>query len=173
MQIHKLAHLVFFTSVAIGFAQGPASPAASSPKPHANDIQRVEGDVAIIEEATLLPFAGFGPQKVEAGDVLIVPDSAEDAVTAMRCYGFMLAPGEKLQVRLKTNSSSRMVMRFVPRPTPDAMTSQVRKANLPPRPIRSTRIEIQNITREPYQVNLALSGHPNYPYKMEIQRKLN
>ena len=99
-----------------------------------------------------------------------IRDANEEQVTSMRCYGFQLSPGETLLVRLKVDSSSRMVMRFVPRPVADMMTSQVLRANQSPRPVRSRQIQIKNITDKPYQANLALSGFPNHPFKLEIQR---
>lgn len=184
----KWVPLAFLVSAGLSFAQPPTSPATPPKSPIPNEIKLIGEDVSVIEETTLLPFAGYGADKetpgitaTQIGDSQVkyysaatgetIRDAYEEAVTSMRCYGFTLAPGEKLQVELKVKSASKMVMRFVPRPVADTMTSQVRRANLPPRPIRSSRIEIRNITEKPYQVNLALSGLPNYPYKLEIQRK--
>jgi hypothetical protein len=179
--------LACLVSVASGYAQPAAAPTPQN-KPIPNEIKMIAGDVTLIEETTLIPFAGYGsyrqpneilPSDLGGGSTMkyysaasgdTIRDAYEEQVTSMRCYGFQLVPGETLMVRLKVNSSSRMVMRFVPRPVADMMTSQVLRANQPPRPVRSRLIQIKNITDESYQVNLALSGFPNHPFKLEIQR---
>lgn len=181
--------VVSLACAAVGSAQTPAGPATPQNKPIANEIKMVAAEVTVLEESTLIPISGNDPDKdtkeiaatgipggssakyysAASGDT--IRDAYEEAVTSMRCYGFLLSPGETITVRLKANSSSRMVMRFVPRRVADGMTSQVYMANLSPRPVRSSRIQIKNVTTEPYQVNLALSGFPNYPFRMEIQRK--
>jgi hypothetical protein len=189
MRRAKWNQVAFLTCATFGFAQPPAAPAAPQNKPIPNEIKMVVADVTVIEESTLIPFAGNDPDKgtkeiaatdlpggskvkhysAASGDT--IRDAYEEAVTSMRCYGFLLSPGETIAVRLKVNTSSRLVMRIVPPRVADGMASQILMANLPPRAVRSSRIQIKNITKEPYQVNLALSGLPNYPFKMEIQRK--
>lgn len=182
--------LFFFwaTACEFGYSQQSAPGSNLLPRTTPNEVIFLDEGVTSIAEETLLPFAGYGPRQDDPGIVATaigggsrvtyysaasgdtIRDAYEEKVTSMRCYGFRLLPGEALQIHLSADSSSRMVMRFVPRPVVDAMTSQIHKANLPPRPVRSSGIKIRNVTEHPYQVNLAVSGLPNFPFKLEIKR---
>jgi hypothetical protein len=100
-----------------------------------------------------------------------IPDMVQDAPNALRCYGITLAPGEQVKLHLKGKTGGAIFMKFLPKNPPDAMISQVRRANMPPAPMRASRIEITNITAAPYEVALMLYGQANYPYILELERK--
>jgi hypothetical protein len=97
-------------------------------------------------------------------------DRTADMPNALRCYGFLLATGERLRLRLKGDTQGQIFMKFLPKQPADTMTSQVRRANMRPAPVRASKIEITNITDKPYQVALMLYGQANYPYILEIER---
>lgn len=167
--------------------QPPTAPPEAAKS--ATEIQKVSADVKLIEEKSLLLWSGLanrtrrepgmttdpgGGVSMHAADPNnpAVPDTVEDAPSGIRLYAFLLVPQENLKLRLKCESHGKVVMKMAPRPQQDAMAAQFRKANMPPRASRASRIEITNVTDQPYEVVLSLSGQMNYAYKLEIERKV-
>lgn len=164
---------------ATGLAQTPLDgrPGQAAASPFT--LIPVPQDQTRLEESSLIPQAeAFGsaqsqtlPGSRPVGENSRMTERTEDVPNALRCYGFRLEPGETLRLRLKGKSRGAICMKFLPKAPPDAMTAQVRRANMAPAPLRQSRIEITNTTPGPYLVALMLYGQPNEPYVLEIERK--
>jgi len=148
-------------------------------------VINVANDTKLIEGKSLAPWSGLahpdsrmafeGSNSGAVGDPRpsgpMFQDAAESRSNGIRLYGFTLAPKEKLALKLGCENIGKITMKFAPPVTADSMVAEFRKANMPPRPVRCSRISIQNITDKPYQVVLSLLGQANYSYKLEIERK--
>ena len=93
-----------------------------------------------------------------------------DQVTAMRLYGFMLAPGEEISFKMKGESATKLAMRLAQPFVPNGMTPPIQKVNRMPRPLRSSRITIKNILPDPFKLVLMVYGEAGFKYRIEINR---
>ena len=116
----------------------------------------------IIEEKTLEYDANINAPK----------DPGGDPANGARFYAFVLAPKEKLTVRLKGENSNHLGMTAVPPAAVDKMQSQYVRLERVPRPLRSSRFEIQNITDGPYTIYLMVYGTVDHWYTLTIERKV-
>lgn len=171
-------------------AAAPTAPAAQAAS-DARKITAVADDVKVIEEATLLKDASLQGSEGMKGKLASMDPSAghfdpftgqtirdtpesemqDDAPTAMRLYGFKLKPGEDIKFKLTADSHGQIVLGFpVPR-NPGEMLSQLKRANNVPKSFRFRKIELSNVTKEPYLAILMLRGQAGYKYKLEIERR--
>lgn len=194
-------HLTFLISLCMGAllcAQAPQAPLVTTSSPNAQPLKldprkitAIADDVKVLEEETLLndaslqgtdgmkgklasmdPTAGhFDPNTGKT--IRDTPESElqDDAPSAMRLYGFKLKPGEDLKFKLTADSRGQIVMGFPIPNNPGAMLSQLKRANGLPKPIRFRKIELSNVTKEPYLAVLMLRGQAGYKYKLEIERR--
>lgn len=121
----------------------------------------VAPDIKIIEEKTLFFDATLGGPN----------DPGGDRANGNRLYVFQLKPGERLFLRLKTENPNKISMNFPPPIYPGIMAAQYRRLANMPAPLRSSKADITNITKQPFDVVLLLSGQVNYSYRLEIDRK--
>lgn len=178
-------YLITLISLAIfqpsGWAQTPVDPSTPQPAGSPYELVPVADDQKVIEEKSLVFQSGVlgtvqsqsRPGSRPVGGNSDMTERTADMPNALRCYGFVLAARERLRLRLKGDTQGRIFMKFLPKKTADSMTSQVRRANMLPAPVRASKIEITNITDKPYQVALMLYGQANYPYILEIERTKN
>jgi hypothetical protein len=96
-------------------------------------------------------------------------DNAEQ-VSALRLYGFTLAPGEEITLKMKGESTTKLAMRLASPNVPDGMTPTIQKINRMPRPLRSSRITLKNILAEPFKMVLMVYGEAGYKYRIDIKR---
>lgn len=127
---------------------------------HSVDI--VPPDTKVIEEKTLFFDASAGGPN----------DAGGDRANGNRAYVFQLKPGERLFLRLKTQDPNKISMNFPSPLYPGIMAAQYRRIANMPVPLRSSKVDITNITKQPLDVLLLLSGQVNYSYRLEIERKL-
>lgn len=161
-----------------GWTQTPVDPAVPRSAGSPYELIPVPDDQTVLEEKSLVHQAEVlgtaqsqsGPGSRPMGENSNMTDRTADMPNAFRCYGFLLAAGERLRLRLKGKTEGQVVMKFLPKRPADVMASQVRRANMMPAPARASKIEITNITDKPYQVALMLYGQANYPYILEIER---
>ena len=121
----------------------------------------VAPDIKVIEEKTLFFDATLGGPN----------DPGGDRANGNRLYVFQLKPGERLFLRLKTENPNKISMNFPPPIYPGIMAAQYRRLANMPAPLRSSKADITNITKQPFDVVLLLSGQVNYSYRLEIDRK--
>ncbi len=107
---------------------------------------------------------------LEAGDH-IRPDARDELANGVTFYVFQLDSKESLKLNLKCASEGRVWMQFIKPIKPDGMTPAFLRANMPPRALRSKRIEITNRMPGPYEVILGVYGFGNHPYTLQIQRE--
>jgi hypothetical protein len=93
-----------------------------------------------------------------------------NSADAMCLYAITLGPKERLQIKLKAEDN-QIIMRFITPPVATPMTPAIRSANMPPTPLRRTRIQIANPGSEPAETLLLLYGKAGYPYRLELTRK--
>lgn len=124
-------------------------------------------------DAQFSALDSFGGRVTDDGHTLGDPgnsDFNEEPFTAMQVYGFKVQPGETLKLNLDCELSGKVVMSFYLPKNPSIMTSQLKRANQTPRPLRSRYMELTNITRQPYEAIVILKGQPNYPYRLALDR---
>lgn len=179
MHVLQTTLILFIISYSGAFAQISTKPKGATNSASPYEIVNVPETQAVIEESSLIfqseAFANHQSQSIPGrrpiGENSLMTEMTEDIPNALRCYGFHLEPGITLRLRLKGKTEGRICMRFLPKAPADAMTAQVKRANMPPASLRKSRIEITNVTGKPYLVVLMLFGQPNYPYILEIERK--
>lgn len=165
----------------------PAPPAATALRSRDAESTSV---VAVAEETTFIEAASLLKNSVLSGRTQIQTkdyadprgrmrdsgftnesstDNAEQ-VTAMRLYGFTLAKGEEITIKMKGDSATKLAMRLAPPNIPDGMTPTLQKINRMPRPLRSSRITLKNILLEPFRFVLMIYGEAGYKYRIDITR---
>ena len=157
-------------------AQAPAPPPGQAqPEVTEREIVEVPAGATLLQEKSLpldLQLNTVTSQadrgKVAKGGIA---DSTDVGRRGLRLYLFTLRPQETLVLNLKPFQSDKLVMSFAPPAQPDAMSDAIKRANTLPRPLRMSRIEVKNITAEPYPVVLRLLGTVGIPYKLEVTRK--
>lgn len=179
MNLKKTLFIICMIQIC-AFSQTPIEDKTQNKTNSAYKIIFVSDEQKIIEEKTL----EFQSEIIGTAQSHSIPGSnnvgmnskmterTEDVGNAARFYAFKLKPSEKLNIKLNGKTEGNITMKFLPKNTADAMTSQVRMANMAPTPLRKSKINIKNITKEPYQVVLMLFGQANYPYILEIKREL-
>lgn len=121
----------------------------------------VTPDIKVIEEKTLFFDATLGGPN----------DAGGERANGNRAYIFQLQPGERLFLRLKTDNPNKISMNFPPPLQPGIMAAQYRRLQNMPAPLRSSKVDITNISKQPIDFLLLLSGQVNYSYRLEIERK--
>ena len=96
-------------------------------------------------------------------------DNAEQ-VSALRLYGFTLAPGEEITLKMKGESATKLAMKLASPNVPDGMTPTIQMINRMPRPLRSSRITLKNILAERFKLVLMVYGEAGYKYRIDIKR---
>jgi hypothetical protein len=99
-------------------------------------------------------------------------DSESAVGNGLRLYAFDLKPKEELKLKLKSEDS-QLVMRFLMPTSPDAFGKEIRRANLPPTPVRRSQIAITNSTAAPVRAVMMLTGPMNHKFVLEVQRKIS
>lgn len=170
-----------------------SSLAAETPAPTSapnRRIVRVPMATSVIQEKSLAPDASLTRDNTVAGMPAML--SADQAVRSMKgiseagspiqdnnmerpsastFYALMLEPGEELEVRLSCEDHGKVYLQWVPGLKVTPMTHQFRRANTAPKPLRSSRISVKNVLREPTEVILAALGAPNYAYTLTLMRR--
>ena len=90
----------------------------------------------------------------------------------VRFYSFRLQPKEKLFVQLTAEDSNRVGMEFLMPAKTDPMIKEFTRFKYMPKALRSSRMEIKNITEQPYTLVLMTYGQVNHWYKIEIKRSM-
>lgn len=90
----------------------------------------------------------------------------------VRFYAFTLKPGEKMTLRMTSETSERMGMEFLIPDKSDKMSKEFMRINYMPNPLKRTQAEVKNITDDPYTLVLAVYGFVNNWYKVDIKRAL-
>ena len=188
----RMTALVLFASQPWGAlsaqAPPPAPVPAATPAITATTIVGVPAETTVLEETTLLPVpalaqknvnsVAFGSKPVAgvAGDARAMSQDTTnsgdgmDQPNAFRLYGFTLEPGERLVLKLKSENSSKMWMKFMPPAQVTEMMGEIRAANRAPKPVRATRLTLNNITKDKYKVVMQLYGEAGYKYHIDIER---
>ena len=185
-------------SIALGgqilVAQQPAVP-ATAPQAGGERFQgikvvRLTPDVRELQQASLDPNGGIAkllaPPSRPAGRMMDNPaeiplpgsmsigdrsvqDAKADIPTAATLYFIDLQSGERLTVTLETEERDQLIMRFMQRTRNEPMSPAIRRANMAPTPVRSSRIVLAN-GKEPYQAMLLIYGRANHPFKLTLDR---
>lgn len=180
-------------------AQGPTE-TPKPPASHVRKFVRVPPSTTVIEEASVFCNAALQKESteisrpgsenqdattittavhtngtretgtMEAGDH-IIQDARGELPNGVTFYVFQLDPKEALKLDLKCASEGKVWMQFIKPIKPDGMTPAFLKANMPPRALRSKRIEITNRMPGPYEVILGVYGFANHPFTLQIQRE--
>jgi len=143
-------------------------------------------DVKVVADGTTIPYCmGKAAHLVPPSEKFIEEKSLEfdgninapkdpggDPANGAKFYAFVLAPQEKLTVKLKGENSNHLGMTAVQPAVVDRMQSQYVRLERVPRPLRSSRFEIQNITDQPYTIYLMVYGTVNHWYNLTIERKI-
>jgi len=141
------------------FTTPPDSPATSKEGIHPSDVDET---VTLIEEKTLFFDASLG----------VHADPGGGPTNGVRFYAFVLKPKEKMSLRLKAEDSNRVGMEFMSPAKTDPMAREFARLNFMPKVLRSSRMEIKNITNQAYTLVLMAYGQVNHWYKIEIQRSM-
>ena len=99
-------------------------------------------------------------------------DPSGDSANGGLFYAFNLVVNEKLSIRLQGENSAHLAMMLVEPTQPDKMRTQFARIARMPRALRSSRVEVQNITDGPYTIVLMVYGTINHWFKLNIERKL-
>lgn len=118
--------------------------------------------VKLIDEKSLYFDSALGVHASPGGD----PSNG------VRFYSFTLKPKEKLALRLRSEDSGRVGMEFLSPDKNDKMVTEFKRMSLMPKALRSSRLEVKNITQEPYTLVLMAYGVVNHWYKIEINRSI-
>lgn len=90
---------------------------------------------------------------------------------ARACYAFLVAPGEKMEFKLKGAEEKVVMHAYVPNPPPALKWKlELDYINRIPRPRRSKQIELKNNTKEPQTLFLVLYGVHGYAYRLDMTR---
>lgn len=122
----------------------------------------VPPDVKVLEEKTLFFDATLGGPN----------DPGGDRANGNRAYIFQLKPGERLFLRLKTSDPNKISMNFPPPLQPGILAAQYHRLQSMPAALRSSKVDFTNISKQPLDFLLLLSGQVNYSYRLGIERKL-
>jgi len=141
------------------FTTPQGSPATSSAGIHPFEIN---DNITLIDEKSLFFYASLG----------IHSDPGGDATNGVRFYSFVLKPKEKMSLRLKAEDSNRVGMEFMSPAKTDPMAREFARLNFMPKVLRSSRMDIKNITDQPYMLVLMAYGRINHWYKIEIKRSM-
>lgn len=99
-----------------------------------------------------------------------IEDRAETGSSGMRLYSFVLEAKEKLTVKMSKEKGGEIFMRFLRPSRMDAMESQFRRVAMMPAASRASKVDITNITNEPYPVILMVHGQNGIGYELNIER---
>ena len=100
----------------------------------------------------------------------VSPESFVKEVNAMRILAFMTQPGERITFNLKSEAS-RVRLAVYPDPKMTRMRAAIKKANLPPYAVRSSKLVFANTSKEPYEMLLFVYGLHGYEYQLSWERE--
>lgn len=172
------------------YSQSSQEPTSSKPS-EVRKIVQVDSSITLIQEKSLSLYSNLqasqntgqsrrtfwksgvpGEMANRDNDGRGLSDLQSELPNGATYYVFQLQSKEILKITLNCETAGMVWLQFVKPQVNDGMASAFRRANLPPRNLRSKKIEISNILDKPYEVVLALYGMVNYPYTLNIERKL-
>ena len=150
------------------------------------EIERIDPSVKSVEGETL-PFNSQAPRLIvnipsevderklsdslrATRNLALSAEALVNDVNAIRILAIVTQPGETITFSLKSEQSKvRMAVYQDSKAT--KMKAAIKKANMPPNPVRSKKLVFTNTTKEPYEMWLFVYGQHGYRYELSWERK--
>lgn len=141
------------------FTSATDFPATSNSGFHSSTIN---DDIKFIKEKTLWFDASFGAPTSPGGD----------QSNGVRFYSFNMKPKEKIFFKMKSENANQIGMQLLKPGKPDKMLLEYARLSRMPKSLRSSQMEVKNITDDNYTIVLFVYGSVSYWYEIEIIRSI-